>query len=258
MHRRRAGPLCLTLAVTAGVAGCGGDDGDVVLDVPESPSDGEEALHSPGLSAKPPLGLPVAGTYAYDVSGTSGLPAEATLVVEDVAEYKQKWILERPEPTGGASIETLDIVAQFDGLRLAARSLSQATGAGPLALEFKAPANPVMFIPHFKVPGGASTTELLSADGCYKLVTDISVPELNASVPIGTASYTAYFAQMVSTLSGLGKAGCRALEITTTEKVWLDRESWVPVKDQTTRQGKSEGVSLAADVTTDVRSTKPS
>lgn len=264
MRTSSAALRSLTLALAAMlVSACGSDDEQPALaDVPESPSHAGGGGHSPGLSAEPPLGLPGAGKYAYVVSGTAGggaLPAESSLTVEDVPDYdyRQRWTIERPESGGQNSTEVLEIVGNFDGLRLVSRTISQASPAGPVVVEFAAPANPILFVPHYKKPGEWEF-DLDSKDGCFTNNTKVFVREPNAPIAVGSANYTAYHVELVSTLKGLGKAGCVALEVTSTEKLWLDRESFVPVKGQTIREGKLDGASLAADVTTDVRSTTPS
>lgn len=266
MHLRPAGPRFLALGLASALlAGCGGDDADqpALADVPESPSHGDETLHSPGLSAKPPLGLPGAGSYAYAVTGTvaaGALPTESKLTVEDLQEYRQRWTLERPGSGGQPSVDTFEILANYDGLRLASRTLSQTGPSGPLVVEFAAPDNPKLLIPHYRKPGDWGF-DLTSTDGCFTSTTKTFVREPNAAITVGSASYTAYHVEIVSTLTGAGGAtgaGCRALEMTSTEKLWLDRATGLLVKSQTVRDGTLDGVSLKADVTTDVRSTTPS
>ena len=254
MDIRRVVWALLALALVGGAAACGGDDDDVVLDVPEAPSQGNDHIHSPNVKTKPPLALPPPGRYAYDVSGPGSGGGEATLTVENLAaEYHQRWRFDRPGATSAAPSETLDLVFEFDGVRVKSRTLSLPGAGGPVALEFTAPDKPVMFVPYFKVPGGASTTDLTSADRCHALNSEITVPEPKANIPVGGATYDAYHVQMVSTLSPAqgAPAGCPAITFRSTDKLWLDLPTGVPVR--AVLQG-GEG----DEITTDVRSTKPS
>lgn len=251
------------LAAALLAAACGGDGGDGGASAVPSPpqqSDSERALHAPGMSAKP-FELPAAGTYTYDVSGTSSLgalPPTTTFVVEDIAGQRQRWTLNRPDRDGQATRETLELLSDFDGLRIAAHRIEHTTPAGPLVIDLAAAQRPPLYVPYFRKPGEWSF-DLSSADGCYSARTEVFIREVDAPVVAGAATFTGYRADLNQTVKGdAAKAGCQAVSLVSEQTLWLDKGSRLPVLDSMKRRGTGGGLGITSEVLATIRSTTPS
>lgn len=254
--RLRLHALTLVCALVV-VGACGGDD-EEASDVPPPPPP-PDALHSPGLGGQMPLLLPAAGRYVYDVAGSSNLgplPPTANLTVEDLPAGRQRWTIDRPERDGQASVETLVLLTNYDGIRLASHRLEQSTRNGPLVVEFE-PQQPVLFVPAYKRPGEWDF-DLKSKDGCFQSSTTVFVRAIAAPVPVGTATYTTYHVELDSTIEPAGRSGCQRFNLQQVQQLWLDSASHLPVQHQTRRQGSGQGLAITSDVTTSIRSTTPS
>lgn len=257
MRSSRALGAVVAACLLAGAA-CGDDKKSNVSAVPDPPemSDGDRAMHAPDATIKP-LDLPQPGTYTYDLTGTStlgALPATATLQVEDIGGAKQRWTLQRPEKDGHASKDSVDLLADFDGLRIVSHRIERTTAAGPVVIDLLPADRPPLYVPYFKKPGQWSF-DLASADGCYSARTEVFVRDVFVPVQVGPATFTGYHADLNQTVKhDPAKAGCAALDLVSEQQLWLDKESRLPVLESMKRQGAGATTEIKAAI----KSTTPS
>lgn len=218
---------------------------------PPTPAAGHTVGTGPG--SKPPgspTGFTRAGTYTYDVTGTSTtrLGTQKQNAVETFAVDAPKATTQKTtqkDPQNSNRYQTLE--SRSTGLYLVDLDIQQGTGFNE---DFK-PVGTALYFPSNYAVGTSWKWTARSTDGKYML-SDTSKITSTASITIGGHAYPTVVVDSVLKFTGSG------FDLTDNQRDWVSTAYALVLKEHLLTSGSVDGFNLKSDETRTLRSTTPS